>query len=255
MQALAVILNGKAKCNPLAGSFISGEVEECKLSSRGEMVLNGKNGVDLIITTSSGESIAIWWPYGSAANKSNQICDPSQGKSCPVFIKIDGKYEPGNVSNTVNACDGSNNAECYVARMTDASIGVITWINPIRQNQSGSQQLANAPLSDPDLGPVFKTVGLDRQMQTVRKYHQVLLSSMRKGRNLLGHGMVEMHVLSYDPRDYMGVRYWLRVNCVTREWKFIENDAKLMGGGLEMFGAIQGNQMGPWACNRFGYSY
>jgi hypothetical protein len=107
----------------------------------------------------------------------------------------------------------------------------------------------------PDLGPVFKTIGLNRQMQQVNKNHQAILPTMKGGRNLLGHAMVQMKVLSYEPGTDRGYQFWLSVNCYTQEWKFLENDARLMGGALEGFGVIRANQMGPWACKRFGYSY
>lgn len=107
----------------------------------------------------------------------------------------------------------------------------------------------------PDLGPVFKTTGLNRQMQQVNKNHQAILDTMKGGRNLLGHAMVQMKVLSYEPGTDKGYQFWLSVNCYTREWKFLENDARLMGGAMEGFGVIPAKQMGPWACKRFGYSY
>ncbi len=107
----------------------------------------------------------------------------------------------------------------------------------------------------PGLGPVFKTTGLNREMQQVKKNHQAVLDTMRGGKNLLGHGMVQMSVISYEPGSDKGYQFTLRVNCYTREWKFIENDARLMGGAVEGFGVIRAKQMGPWACKRFGYSY
>lgn len=106
-----------------------------------------------------------------------------------------------------------------------------------------------------ELGPVFKTTGLNRQMQQVKKNHQVIINTMKRGRNSLGHGMVQMRVISYEPGSDKSYQFWLIVNCYTRDWKFIENDASLMGGALEGFGVIRKNQMGPWACKRFGYSY
>lgn len=111
------------------------------------------------------------------------------------------------------------------------------------------------PSANPGLGPAFSTTGQNREMKRVTKYHQPLLDSMRTVRNLFGHNLVQMQVLSYDPGSTKGFNFWLSVDCSTREWRFLENDANLMGGALEMFGVIKGNEMGTWACKRYGYSY
>jgi hypothetical protein len=111
------------------------------------------------------------------------------------------------------------------------------------------------PSTHPGLGPAFTTSGLDNSMKATKKYHQAILDSMRVGRNGFGHDVVQMRVLSYEPGSTKGFIFWLSVNCSTRQWKFLENDAKLMGGGVEMFGVIKGNEMGAWACGRYGLRY
>lgn len=127
---------------------------------------------------------------------------------------------------------------------------------PKPQPQPSPKPIATAgPRKDRDLGPAFTTTGLNRNMQRTKKYHQAVLQNMKSGRNMLGHSLVQMQVLSYEPGSNQYVSLWIQVNCTTRDWKFLDNLAILAGGRTEMFGQVRTNEMGKWACSRFGNSY
>jgi hypothetical protein len=128
-------------------------------------------------------------------------------------------------------------------------------VTPKATSPSSRSTLSMGPSTHPGLGPAFATSGLNDSMRTTKKYHQAIIDSMRVGKSGFGHDVVQMRVLSYEPGSTKGFIFWLSVNCSTRLWTFLENDAKLMGGGVEMFGVIKGNEMGTWACGRYGLRY
>lgn len=117
------------------------------------------------------------------------------------------------------------------------------------------RMVAVGPRKDRDLGPAFTTTGLTRTMQRTKKYHQAVLPNMKSGRNMLGHNLVQMQVLSYEPGNNQHVSLWIQVNCTINDWKYLDNLAILAGGRVEMFGRVRTNEMGKWACNRFGFRY
>lgn len=145
----------------------------------------------------------------------------------------------------------------YSGRLKDDQITVKSPLQLLSPSSSSDSSIASSakPISHPGLGPAFTTTGQNRSMQNVKKYHQAVLSSMRAGRNHYGNNIVEMQVRSYEPGSDRGFQFWLSVNCSTRSWQFLENDARLMGGALEMFGQIRTKEMGVWACKKFGYNY
>jgi hypothetical protein len=143
----------------------------------------------------------------------------------------------------------------YSGKLSDDQINLKSPFDLITDSSSLKNTSAIGPSTHPGLGPAFTTSGLDNSMRTTKKYHQAILDSIRAGKNGLGQDVVQMRVLSYEPGSTKGFIFWLSVNCSTRQWKFLENDAKLMGGGVEMFGVIKGNEMGTWACGRFGLRY
>lgn len=145
----------------------------------------------------------------------------------------------------------------YSGRLKDDQITVKSPLQLLSPSSSSDSSIASSakPISHPGLGPAFTTTGQNRSMQNVKKYHQAVLSSMRAGRNHYGNNIVEMQVRSYEPGSDRGFQFWLSVNCSTGSWQFLENDARLMGGALEMFGQIRTKEMGSWACKKYGYNY
>jgi hypothetical protein len=270
-KASATTSNEDTRCNAMANGFIAGEVENCRINDSGTAILNNKEGRLVTITTQSSGSFEIWWPYNREISGSRTVCSPLKADSCPVMVRINGtngNYVNARIVNGQSACGRKNDKSCFIAE-TGAFAGLITWINPSdpetkvesrssTNSASQSTQVQTRPLrprKNADLGPAFTTTGIDRSFKRVPKYHQAVIRTMRGGRNYFGHGIVRMQVLSYGGEGTSEYLFWISVNCYTREWKFVENPARLFGDTVASFGIVQTNRMGAWACKRYGFSY
>lgn len=113
-------------------------------------------------------------------------------------------------------------------------------------------QVADSP-SRPNtsysLGPAFSGRALTKQGWTKPVTHQAVLKTMKSGKNLYGHGLVQMQLVS---RQYA---LWVQVNCSTRDWKYLDHDVYLMGGVQEDFGRVDTDGLGKWACSKAGFRY
>jgi hypothetical protein len=247
-----------------SGSWSWRSASSCKVSVNSKYthkdVANGKLGVLNSFTTAQGQVIQVYSQYLFRRDGSlGPTCKPNKTKSCEIEIKTPDKsyWWWGEARYDKRACHqlGTNNCLVFGRSLANKEPPVLAWSGGAGSVFQQQNPVTTTSSSNPTLGPIVKTVGQNKSMQTVRKNHRVITSSMRGGKNLLGQGVVQMQVLSHEPGDTKGFVFWLEVNCNTRNWRFVENNAKLMGGGIEMFGKVRGEVMGPWACSKYGFRY
>lgn len=128
--------------------------------------------------------------------------------------------------------------------------GIIDTASTQRQQPSTAQ---NFPIGA--LSPSFPGTGSRRPGVWVKKVFKPVIETMRGGKNMFGHGVVQVQIISKDPGTSQELRTWFSINCHTRNWDYLEPDAKFFGGAQEMFGKFSFTSVGTWACNRYGFKY
>lgn len=254
-------------CNFMSGYLLEGESEACTITSVGSMYLNSREGKEVRFKLASSEVITIWYPY-QGLDKS--VCEPYKDpgpdgmyRRCSVYAKHhDDQYTPAEVHEDSCLMNGLPR-RCFRVSLVSGP-AILSWSVkkedipvqiPSISTAATRPYMMRSPVNLPGLGPEFKTYGVGAGFKTVLKIHRPILSSMVGGRNLLGNGVVQFNVLSYEPRSSYGYNFRVSVDCALKRWSFLESNASLMGGALEGFGSINGARMGPWACGRFGFRY